>query len=106
IKISTLERAVLEMLYLVPDKITANEAYQIVELLTTVKPKEFQKLLENCSSIKINRLFLYITDTISHSLFKKLDNAKIKLGNGIREITAGGKFNAKYNIIINDIEEI
>ena len=106
IKISTLERAVLEMLYLVPDKITANEAYQILELLTTVKPKEFQKLLENCSSIKVNRLFLYLADTISHPWFKKLDIAKIKLGNGVREITAGGKFNAKYNIIIDDIEEI
>ena len=106
IKISTLERAVFEMLYLVPDKITANEAYQIVEFLTTVKPKEFQKLLENCSSIKVNRLFLYLADTISHPWFKKLDIAKIKLGNGVREITAGGKYNAKYNIIIDDIEEI
>ena len=106
IRISTLERAVLEMIYLVPDNITANEAYQIVELLTTVKPKEFQKLLENCSSIKVNRLFLYLADTISHPWFKKLDISKIKLGNGVREITTGGKYNAKYNIIIGDIEEI
>ena len=106
IRISTLERAVLEMIYLVPDNITANEAYQIVELLTTVKPKEFQKLLENCSSIKVNRLFLYLADTISHPWFKKLDISKIKLGTGVREITSGGKYNAKYNIIIGDIEEI
>lgn len=106
IKISNLERAVLEMIYLVPDNITPNEAYQIVELLTTVKPKEFQKLLENCSSIKVNRLFLYLADTISHPWFKKLDISKIKLGNGVREITTGGKYNAKYSIIIDNIEKI
>ena len=94
------------MIYLVPDNITPNEAYQIVELLTTVKPKEFQKLLENCSSIKVKRLFLYLADTISHPWFKKLDISKIKLGNGVREITTGGKYNAKYSIIIDNIEKI
>ncbi len=106
IKISNLERAVLEMIYLVPDKITSNEAYQIIELLSTVKPKEFQKLLENCSSIKVKRLFLYLADTISHPWLKKLDISKIKLGNGVREITAGGSYNAKYNIIIDNVERI
>jgi hypothetical protein len=40
-----LERVVLEMLYLVPEKIIPNETYQIIELLITVKPKAFQMLL-------------------------------------------------------------
>lgn len=106
IKIPTLERAILEMFYLVPDKFTANEAYQLMELLTTVKPKEFQKLLENCSSIKVKRLFLYIAETIGHSWFKRLDLTKIDLGKGAREITKGGSHNSKYNIIIGNVEEI
>ena len=59
-KISSLERAVLEMLYLVPEKVTINETYQLIESLTTVKPKEFQTLLEQCTSVKVKRLFFYI----------------------------------------------
>lgn len=106
IKIPTIERATLETLYLVPEKVTINEAYQIIELLTVVKPKEFQKLLENCSSIKVKRLFLYIAEKIGHSWFKRLDLTKINLGKGVREITKGGSYNSKYNIIIGNIEEI
>ena len=106
IKIPTLERAILEMIYLVPDRFTINEAYQYIELLTTVKPKEFQKLLENCTSIKVKRLFLYIVDTIGHPWLKRLELAKINLGKGVREITKGGSYNSKYNTIIGYIEGI
>lgn len=105
-KVSSIERAVLEMLYLVPEKITISEAYQILESLITVKPKEFQALLEDCSSVKVKRLFLYIAETIGHSWFKRLDLSKVNLGKGVREITKGGKHNKKYNIIIGDIEKI
>jgi len=106
IKVSSLERSVLEMLYLVPEKVTLNEAYQLIESLTAVKPKEFQKLLEECTSVKVKRLFLYMVETIGHSWFKRLVIEKINLGKGVREITKGGKHNKKYNIIIGDIQEI
>lgn len=105
-KISSLERSVLEMLYLVPEKITINEAYQIMEALISAKPKNFQILLEQCSSIKVKRMFLYIAEKINHSWFKRLDLSKIDIGKGTREITKGGKYNKKYNIIIGDIEKI
>lgn len=106
IKIPTLERAVLEMLYLVPEKVTLSEAYQVIETLTTVKPKEFQILLEKCISIKVKRLFLYMVEKIGFNWFNRLDLSKIDLGKGTREITKGGKHNKKYNIIIGDVEEI
>jgi hypothetical protein len=106
IKVSTLERAVLEMLYLVPEKIIPNEAYQIIELLITVKPKDFQMLLEKCNSVKVKRLFLYFAELSNHSWFKRLDLSKIDLGKGVREVTKGGKYNQKYNIIIGDVKEI
>lgn len=105
IKVSTLERAVLEMLYLVPEKIIPNEAYQIIELLITVKPKEFQVLLEKCTSVKVKRLFLYLAELSDHSWFKRLDLSKIDLGKGVREIIKGGKHNPKYNIIIGNVKE-
>ena len=55
---------------------------------------------------KYDRILSLYTMLNTGEVIKKLDIAKIKLGNGVREITAGGKFNAKYNIIIDDIEEI
>ena len=94
------------MLYLVPEKITLNEAYQIIETITTVKPKEFEILLEECSSVKVKRLFLYMAEEVNFNWFKRLNLTKINLGKGVREITKGGKHNKKYNIIIGDIEEI
>lgn len=106
IKIPTLERAVLEMLYFIPEKVTLNEGYQIIESLTTIKPKEFQMLLENCTSIKVKRLFLYMAEKVGFNWFNRLDLSKIDLGKGAREITKGGKHDRKYNIIIGDIEEI
>ncbi len=106
IKIPSLERSVLEMLYLVPAKVTLNEAYQVIETLSLVKPKEFQMLLEKCSSIKVKRLFLYMAEKVNYNWFNRLDLTKIDLGKGVREITKGGKHNKKYNIIIRDIEEI
>lgn len=106
IKIPSLERSVLEMLYLVPAKVTLNEAYQVIETLSLVKPKEFQMLLEKCSSIKVKRLFLYMAEKVNYNWFNRLDLTKIDLGKGVREITKGGKHNKKYNIIIGDIEEI
>ena len=106
IKIPTLERSILEMLYLVPEKITLNEAYQIIETITTVKPTEFEILLEECSSVKVKRLFLYMAEEVNFNWFKRLNLTKINLGKGVREITKGGKHNKKYNIIIGDIEEI
>jgi len=56
IKIPSLERSVLVMIYLVPEQVTLNEAYQIIEILSAVKPNEFQMLLEKCSSIKVKPL--------------------------------------------------
>ena len=104
-QISTPERAVLEMLYCVPNKVTVNEAYQVMELLVSLKPTDMQELLENCSSIKVKRLFLYMSERAGHTWLKRLDFSKIDLGKGVREIVKGGTLDKKYNIIIGSIEE-
>jgi hypothetical protein len=63
-------------------------------------------LLEKCNSVKVKRLFLYFAELSNHSWFKRLDLSKIDLGKGVREVTKGGKYNQKYNIIIGDVKEI
>ena len=100
IKISSLERAIMEMLYLVPQKESIEEAQLIMEGLTTLRPNIINELLNNCNSIKVKRLFLYIADKLNMPWFKKININKINLGKGKRTVIPGGKFNSKYNITV------
>lgn len=105
-KISEPERAILEAIYLTPNKTTLRNVYQILELMTTLRPQLLQQLLENCSSIKVKRLFLYMAEKTGHEWFNYLNLSKINLGSGKRVITKGGKLDKKYNIVIEDLDSI
>lgn len=105
-KISSPERAILEMLYLYPEVTTLKDTYETLELLVNLRPDLLQNLLENCTSIKVKRLFLYMAEKIGHSWFQFLDLSKISLGFGKRVITKGGKLDKKYNIVIEDLDNI
>jgi hypothetical protein len=101
--ISTPERAIFETLYLTPKHADIKQIYQSLELMANLKPDVLQNLLEKCSSIKVKRLFLYISDKIGHGWFKYLNLDKIELGSGKRIITKGGKLDKKYNIVIENL---
>ncbi|OGI18538.1 MAG: hypothetical protein A2287_06480 [Candidatus Melainabacteria bacterium RIFOXYA12_FULL_32_12] len=100
IEISSAERAILESLYLAPEKMDIVECYQILEGLVNLRPKVLQNLLENCSSVKVKRLFLYMSHKIGHQWFDFLDQAKIDLGKGHRSISKGGVYLASYNMTL------
>src|SRR3989338_5919366 len=92
--ISSPERAILELLEGVPQEQTFEEAQLIFENLTTLRGQMVQSLLENCTSIKAKRLFLYFADESKYSWFSKLDTAKIDLGKGKRAIVPRGRLNS------------
>ncbi len=100
IKISSAPRAIMESLYLVPDKQDLYECFHYMESMNNVRPGLVQELLENCASIKVKRLFLYLADKVNHGWFKKLEIDKIDLGNGKRSIVANGTYNSKYKITV------
>jgi hypothetical protein len=100
IKVSTAERAMLECLYLAPETVDLVECYQIMEGLTTLRPKLLQSLLEQCSSIKVKRLFLYMAHKASHDWLKRIDKERLGLGKGARAIVSGGVYIAEFDIII------
>ena len=108
LKMSLPERAILEQLYVCPNKVSLKETYQMFEMMiNNLRPKLMQELLEKCKSIKVKRLFLYLAEENSPSWFKMLDVSKINLGSGIRNITKGGEFNSKYKIVVDrDIENV
>ena len=100
IKVSSPERAFMEMLYLVPKKESFNEACLISEGLSTFRPSLVQKLLESCSSVKVKRLFLYMVEKQNHQWLKKVDIKQIDLGKGDRQIIKGGRLDSKYRITV------
>ena len=107
IRLSSPERAIMEVLYLVPERQGFDEALRLMEGLTTLRPALVQSLLEGCTSVKIKRLFLYLAEKSGHSWMRDLDLSRINLGRGKRVIEKGGKFVAKYGITVpaNVVEE-
>lgn len=100
IVISSIERAILELLYLIPSEQSLEEAKYLMEGLMTMRPDLLQKLLENCNSIKTKRLFIFLADFCRLPCLAHLDLSKINLGNGKRVIGKGGYYIAKYQLSI------
>ena len=100
IRISSSERAVMEMLYLVPAKQGFDEAERIMESMMTLRPALVQKLLANCNSIKVKRLFLHMAETTNLPWVEKLDLAGVNLGKGDRTVVKGGRLDPKYRITV------
>jgi Transcriptional regulator, AbiEi antitoxin, Type IV TA system/Transcriptional regulator, AbiEi antitoxin N-terminal domain len=100
IKVATAERAMMECLYLAPEKQELVECYELMEGLNSLRPKSVQALLEKCTSVKVKRLFLYMAEKAKHDWFQYLDLDKIDLGAGKRSIVKNGVYQAKYKITV------
>jgi hypothetical protein len=98
--ISGPERAFMECLHLSPEQFSLLDSYYVMEMMTTLRPALLQQLLEKCTSIKVKRLFLYMAEKAGHNWLRSLDISKVNLGKGIRNISATGRFDSKYQIII------
>lgn len=100
IRISIPERAALEILPLIPERMSFEHGDELFENFSTFSPRKVQALLELCDSIRLRRLFLWFAERHNHPWYKKLDLEKIDLGKGKRVIAKGGKLNSKYNITV------
>ncbi len=98
--ISSPERAIMECLNRPYVAQTLMDTYYIMEMLTTLRPKLVQQLLEECSSVKVKRLFLYLTEKAKHPWLKAIDINRVDLGSGRRMISQTGKYVSKYDITI------
>ena len=94
------ERAILECLYLAPKRQDLVECYQVMEGLVNLRPTVVQALLEECTSIKVKRLFLYMAEKADHQWLQYVDLSKITLGKGDRSIVKNGVYIAKNKITV------
>lgn len=105
IKLSSPERATLELLSLTPHKQSLDETAKLLESLNQLRPNVLQTLLEKCRSVKTKRLLLFFADKFQHPWATKLDLTKVDLGRGKRVIGQGGSFDPKYQISVPKIME-
>ena len=106
IKVSGAARAMMECLYLAPQKQELVECFELMEGLNNLPPSQVQILLESCKSVKVKRLFLYLAEKADHGWFKHLDVKTIDLGKGKRSIVKNGVLVEKYGITVpKEIEE-
>lgn len=99
------ERAALEMCSMIPKHQGADEADKIISGLMTLRPALLQQLLEQCTSVKTKRLFLYFSDRNAMPWFSRLNQGYIDLGSGKRMIVKEGRFDTKYQISLPEVRD-
>ena len=100
LSISTPERAYLEMLDEVPARETFHQADMILQGAANFSPRRLQKLLADCTSVKVKRLFFYFADRHQHAWRKRLDKDAIDFGSGKRMLVRGGHLDPVYLITV------
>lgn len=100
LKISMPARALMECLYMAPKEQPLMECYEIMEGLNNLRPGGVQQLLEDCNSIKVKRLFLFMAEKAEHKWFNYIKMDHIDLGKGKRSIVPNGVYNPKYQITV------
>lgn len=100
LKISDRIRAMMECLYLAPEKLDLVNCYELMEGLNDLRPDKVQFLLEQCTSVKVKRLFLFMAGKAGHQWFSYLNLNKIDMGKGKRMLVRDGVYIPKYEITI------
>jgi len=98
--VSSPERAIMELLWQMPQKYGFDEAAYVMENLISLRPKLVQSLLEYCTSVKTKRLFMYLATECNHTWLKKISLDKVNFGSGIRQIDSGHTFNKTYQLYV------
>ncbi len=88
LQVSSPERAILELLALVPQNFDYAHAYNLVENLQLVRPERLQQLLKCCLSIKTKRLFIYLAEKHQLPCFSHLNISELDLGKKLLNFTS------------------
>ena len=100
VKVSGPARAIMECLYLAPKHQEFFECYELMEGMNDLRSESVQDLLENCSSVKVKRLFLYLAEKLDHPWTEFVDLSNVDLGSGTRSLVKNGTYIGKYRIIV------
>jgi hypothetical protein len=100
VRMSRRERAALEAIHMIDKAHRFEEIAELFETLGTLNPQILQGLLERCDSVRVNRIFLYLAKRSGFSWYSKLNESRIQLGTGKREVARGGRLDSDYLITV------
>ncbi len=106
VRISTPERAILEVIHLATTNEAVEHAIQLMGGLSTLRPGVVQELLEVSRSVKVKRLFLWAADYSAHPWFARLSLQGLDLGVGKRVLYRGGRLDRTYQITVPPAEAL
>lgn len=100
LRMSSPERAILEALDELPVHESFHNLDMVFEGLATLSPRRLAALLQNCTKIKVKRLFFVFADRHKHAWRKNLNVDDFNMGTGDRALVAGGKIHPRYRIVV------
>lgn len=100
LNVSSPERAIMECILLSPKYYNLTDVQYLMEMLTNLRSKVVQQLLEGCTSVKVKRMFLYMAKKAKHRWVEKIDLSRINLGSGTRSYSKSGVKDSKFDIVI------
>ena len=98
--LSTPERAVFELLDEIPNHETFEQVDALFGSLSNLRPARIRKLLGECTSVKVRRLFFFFADRHQHAWLKHLDKGAVEFGSGKRMLVKGGVLDHAYQITV------
>ena len=105
IRVSSPERAALEMLYCVKSNSDFDFAHEVFVGLGGLRPAEIQALLDACNSVRVKRTFLWMAKDCAHPWLKYINLQNVNLGSGKREVYQRGVLDQEFQITVPKKEE-
>jgi hypothetical protein len=97
---STPELATYEVVDAIGKHITFEHAADLFQGLVNLSPKKVQSILSRSTAVRTNRIFLFLSHLHAHQWTKHLDESKITIGSGKRQVVKDGKYDHRYMITV------
>lgn len=97
---STAELAAYEIVDAIGKHISFEHVAELFQGLVGLSPRKTQSLLERSHAVRTNRVFLFLAHLHGHQWVNRLDETKIELGQGKRQVVKGGVYDEQYQITV------
>ena len=98
--VSCPELAAYEVVDGIGKQIAFEHVSELFQGFVNLSPRKVQSILERSHAIQTNRIFLFLSHYHNHPWVKRLDETRIKLGSGKRQVVEHGYFDKRYQITV------
>jgi len=100
---SCAELAAYEVVDAIGKQISFEHVAELFQGLVNLSPRKIQDILERSRAVQTNRVFLFLGRFYDHQWVKHIDETRIKLGAGKRQVVEKGRFDEQYQITVPEI---